>query len=197
MPDVRAQLLNVIDEECLSVGSDFLLSTGIGSNFYFDCKKVTLNGRWLSLVVDLIIDEIRKLPQKPDAIGGLTIGADPIISGVILKDPSIRGSIVRKDRKEHGTKNKIENQLAPGTKVVVVDDVITSGSSTKTACLELQESGYEIVGIIALIDREAGGIDNLSKEFGHAVALFKKSEFPKLQAPSLSANSTTQRAAAY
>ncbi len=176
----RNNLLHLIDKECLTVGSDFKLSTGTDTKFYFDCKKVTLDGDGLNMAVDLILDEINKLPVKPDAIGGLTLGADPIISGVVLKDPSIKGSIVRKEPKEHGTKNKIENQLPEGTKIVVVDDVITSGSSTKTACMELKNAGYKIVGIIALVDREAGGIESLREEFGHATALFQKSEFPKL-----------------
>ena len=116
---LRDQLRDLIDSACLSVGADFQLSTGANSDFYFDCKKATLDGSGLSMIVDLVLKEIDKLPEQPDAIGGLTIGADPIIAGVIIREPRIKGSIVRKEQKAHGTKNKIENQLRQGTKIVV------------------------------------------------------------------------------
>ena len=181
MSSVRDQLRDLIDRDCLFVGGEYELSTGIGSDYYFDCKKVTLDGHGLSMVVDLVSEEIANLPERPDAIGGLTIGADPIIAGVIVRDPTIKGSIVRKEPKEHGTKNKIENQLAPGSKFVVVDDVVTSGRSIRMACSALIEAGFKVIGIIALVDREKNGIENLRKEYGRATALYTKSEFPKLQ----------------
>src|SRR5205823_14302180 len=96
------------------------------------CKKITLEGDALALVADLMLEEIDKLPEHPEAIGGLTIGADFIVAAVILRAsqlgrPTIHGSIARKERKTHGTMNWIENVLAPGTKIAVVDDVLTSG----------------------------------------------------------------------
>jgi orotate phosphoribosyltransferase len=178
----REELLELIDRECLTVGGDFQLSAGSGSNYYFDCKKATLDGRGLNLIAELMVEEIRRLPEKPAAIGGLTVGADPLIAGVIMRAPEMKGSIVRKEQKKHGTQSKVENQLPPGTTVVVVDDVVTSGKSTIAACDELQREGYRVVGVLAIVDRETGGMETLRERYGHAAALFRKSEFPKLRA---------------
>lgn len=178
----------VIEKNCLLADVDISLSTGARSSFYFDCKKVTLSGESLSLIVDAVISVIDDLPEQPTAIGGLTMGADPIIAGVVarayqLGRPTIYGSIVRKEPKKHGTKSKIENQLLRGTKIVVIDDVITSGSSIKIACKEFLAAGYTIVGIIALIDRKAGGKELLEREFGPVHTLFDKDDFPALRSP--------------
>ena len=180
MSNVRYQLYNLIDRDCLFVGGEYKLSTGTVSDYYFDCKKVTLDGYGLKMVVDLVLEEIANLPERPNAIAGLTIGADPIIAGVIVRDPTIKGSIVRKELKEHGTKNKIENRLAPGSKFVVVDDVVTSGRSIRMACNALIEANFKVIGIIALVDREENGIENLRKEYGHATALYRQSDFLEL-----------------
>lgn len=181
-------LRKLIEDECLLTDTNVSLSTGTKSSFYFDCKKATLSGKGLSLIVDAMINVIDELPTRPDAIGGLTIGADPIVAGVIaqsfkLNKPPMQGSIVRKEPKKHGTKNKIENQLLPGTKIVVIDDVITSGGSIRTACEEFKKEGYDIVGIIALIDRMAGGKESLESDFGTVFTLFDKNDFPDLRLP--------------
>jgi orotate phosphoribosyltransferase len=175
-----------IEKNCLLDDVDISLSTGAQSSFYFDCKKATLSGESLSLIVDAVISMIDDLPEQPTAIGGLTMGADPIIAGVVarayqLNRPPIYGSIVRKEPKKHGTKSKIENQLPPGTKIVVIDDVITTGSSVKIACKEFLADGYIVVGIIALIDRKAGGKESLEREFGPVHTLFDKNDFPALR----------------
>lgn len=175
-----------IEKNCLMDDVDISLSTGSQSSFYFDCKKATLSGEGLSLIVDSVISVIDDFQEQPTAIGGLTMGADPIIAGVVarayqLNRPPIQGSIVRKEPKKHGTKNRIENQLPQGTKIVVIDDVITSGSSVKIACKEFLAHGYIVVGIIALIDRMAGGKELLEREFGLVNTLFDKNDFPVLR----------------
>ena len=176
------QLRAYIEQSCLLSNTEIALSAGAQSSFYFDCKKATLSGKYLSLITDAVIAMIDTLPVQPTAIGGLTIGADPLVASVIarayqLNRPPIHGSIVRKEPKKHGTKNKIENQLPPETKIVVIDDVITSGRSIKIACQEFLAHGYEVVGIIALIDRMAGGKESLEKEFGPVLTLFNKNDF--------------------
>ena len=182
----RERLRNLIDECCLITEAALTLSTGTVSSFYFDCKKATLDGECLSLIADAFLEEIAKLPSPPTAIGGLTMGADFITAAVILRAfqeelPTVKGSIVRKEPKKHGTCNDIENELPAGTKVVLVDDVITTGNSIKRAGKKFLEEGYEVVGIIALIDREAGGAEKLSEQFGVPVrAIFKKSDFPRI-----------------
>lgn len=178
----RSRLRKFIEENCLQTDFDGTLSTGNQSSFYFDCKKVALDGEFLNLVADAFLIEIDQLPLTPEAIGGLTMGADFIVAGVIAKahiigHQTIKGSIVRKEPKKHGTKNRIENQLAPGTNIVVIDDVITSGGSIRQACEELTAGGYNIVGIIALIDRKAGGKEALQKDYGDVRAVFDKDDF--------------------
>ncbi|MGC1951287.1 MAG: orotate phosphoribosyltransferase [Gammaproteobacteria bacterium] len=185
MSNSKEQLREMIDRECLTVGSDFELSTGQSSAFYFDMKKVTLDGTGLALIADFILEAIEELPDTPTAIGGLTMGADFIVAGVILRAnqtdrKTTQGSIVRKEPKKHGTRSKIEHELAPGTKIVVVDDVVTSGSSTIKACDEFIAAGYEIVGVLTLVDRGAGGLETLRKTYGHATALFSATDFPRV-----------------
>ncbi|PZN68694.1 MAG: orotate phosphoribosyltransferase [Candidatus Methylumidiphilus alinenensis] len=175
-----------IEKNCLLADVDISLSTGTQSSFYFDCKKATFDGEGLSLIVDGVLAIIDGLPEQPTAIGGLTMGADPIVAGVVARAYQLgrsptHGSIVRKEPKKHGTKSKIENQLPSGTKIVVIDDVITSGGSIKTACKELIAEGYIVVGIIALVDRKAGGKESLEREFGPVHALFDKNDFPALR----------------
>lgn len=179
----RERLRQFIEQECLTLGP-ITLSTGVQSNFYFDCKVAMLNGECVSLIAQEVLREIEKLPTRPAAIGGLTIGADFIVAAVVMKayetsHATQLGSIVRKEPKEHGTRNKIENQLPPGTKIVVVDDVITSGGSITQACDELEQAGYEIVGVISLIDREVGGAEKLRKKY-HVRTLFSLNDFPSL-----------------
>ena len=181
----RETLRRLIDKKSLVVDENFTLSTGDKSSFYFDCKKVTLDGYALDLIADQMLQIIDRFPLTPEAIGGLTMGADFIVSAVIMKAhqtgrKTLQGSVVRKEPKKHGTKNKIENELPAGTPIVVVDDVVTSGRSTLDACDEFVKDGYNIVGIIALVDREAGGMENIRKRYSNVHSLFQKRDFPRL-----------------
>ncbi|NKC10719.1 MAG: orotate phosphoribosyltransferase [Gammaproteobacteria bacterium] len=180
---MRQRLRELVESLCLLEG-DFVLSTGAKSQFYFDCKRATLNGEALALIADEFLHEINRLPEKPQAIGGLTMGADFITAAVVMRaaqtdHPTNLGSIVRKARKEHGTRSFIENELEEGTSVVVVDDVVTTGTSTARAARAMREAGCRIVGIVCLIDREAGGMEALRGEFNVDVrSVFRKSDFP-------------------
>ncbi len=181
----RQRLRDLIDQRCLITGASLTLSTGAPSSFYFDCKRATLHGECLDLITDAFLAEISSFPIYPDAIGGLTLGADFITATVVLESfrrgQPLEGSIARKEPKKHGTKTPIENELAAGARIVVVDDVITTGSSTRQAAEKFQEAGYEIVGIIALIDREAGGAESLAARFGCPVrSILRKRDFSRL-----------------
>ncbi|WP_025772649.1 orotate phosphoribosyltransferase [Thioalkalivibrio sp. HK1] len=182
----REELRSMMDGLCLDTGSSYTLTTGKQSSFYFDCKKAMLNGRALSLISAAFLAEAESLPVFPVAIGGLTMGADFIVAAVIQRAfesgrPMTLGSVVRKEPKKHGTKSRIENELAAGTGIMVVDDVITSGSSTDTACREFIDSGYRLEGIVALVDREAGGLEALQQRYGCPTrAIFRKSDFPRI-----------------
>ena len=181
----RNRLRDLIESLCLIKGS-FTLSTGAKSNFYFDCKRAMLDGEALSLIADAFLEEIDTLPESPKAIGGLTMGADFVVAAVIQRAYQTgrgitKGSVVRKEPKQHGTMNRVENELEPGTQILVVDDVVTTGKSTEKACDELLRENYAVVGIMCLVDREAGGIENLEKKYNVPVrSIFKKSDFPKL-----------------
>ena len=186
MNAAREELRSLVDEKCLTVGRSYTLTTGSRSAFYFDCKKVMLDGRCLSLIADAFIDEAGRLPRFPQAIGGLTMGADFIVAAVIQRafetgKPLVSGSIVRKEEKKHGAGNKIENELAQGTPIMVIDDVVTTGSSTETACDAFIAAGYDVVGIVALVDRESGGCETLARKYGCPVgAIFRKRDFPRI-----------------
>ena len=184
MPTDRERLQHLIEKLCIIEG-DFVLSTGAKARYYFDCKTVTLQGEGLTLIARELLKEIDQLPVKPTAIGGLTMGADFITAAVIMLSHQtggkvLDGSIARKEPKQHGTRRKIENELPAGTRIVVIDDVITTGSSTFKACREFEEAGYEIVGILGVVDREAGGRQALEAKYKHVRVLFKTSDFPRL-----------------
>ena len=186
MNAAREELRLLVDEKCLTVGRSYTLTTGSRSAFYFDCKKVMLDGKCLSLIADAFLEEAGRLPRFPQAIGGLTMGADFIVAAVIQRafetgKPLLSGSIVRKEQKRHGAGNKIENELAQGTPIMVVDDVVTTGSSTETACDAFIAAGYDVVGIVALVDRESGGCETLARKYDCPVgAVFRKRDFPRI-----------------
>jgi orotate phosphoribosyltransferase len=185
MNETREQLKRLIENRCLCTGREFILSTGETSNFYFDCKRITLEGEGLALMSDLMLAEIDRWDAQPEAMGGLTMGADFITAAVIMRAfqtgrTMVHGSIARKEAKKHGTQSKLENELPKGTRIVAVDDVVTSGGSTIKACEEFVREGYDVVGVLAVVDRERGGIEQLRKRYGRATALFRSSEFPAL-----------------
>ena len=187
MNAAREELRLLVDEKCLTVGRSYTLTTGRQSAFYFDCKRAMLDGRCLSLIADAVLEEAGKLPRFPHAIGGLTMGADFIVAAVIQRafetgKPLVSGSIVRKEQKKHGAGNKIENELPQGTPIMVVDDVVTTGSSTETACDAFIAAGYDVVGIVALVDRESGGCETLARKYDCPVgAVFRKRDFPRIE----------------
>ena len=150
---------------------DFTLSSGKKSNIYIDCRKITLHPEGSRLIAKIILEKIKNL--KVDAIGGLTLGADPITSSVVaLSD--IPGFIVRKKEKEHGTQQKIEGHIGKGWNVVVVEDVATTGGSALQAIEAVEAVGAVVVKVISVVDREEGSKEALKNyDFD---PIFKKSE---------------------
>jgi orotate phosphoribosyltransferase len=145
---------------------DFTLSSGRKSGHYFDGKKVTLSPEGAYWVGKAIFDELKEVGI--DAIGGLAIGADPIVSAVALvshlEGKPINAFIVRDERKEHGTKRKIEGHLQEGFRVAIVDDVITAGGSVSEAIEAVEAEGCKVVKVIVIVDRKEGGSDRLRKK---------------------------------
>jgi orotate phosphoribosyltransferase len=165
MEDERETLRLLLKNQSLMFG-DFTLASGKKSNFYFDSKKTTLlpDGAWLT--AREILRLVRKHRIEADAIGGLTLGADPIVGPVAalshVEGPALRAFIVRKEAKEHGTGRRIEGNLTPGSRVIIVDDVVTTAGSTLQAIEAAQAAGHVVVAVICLVDREEGGADKLS-----------------------------------
>jgi orotate phosphoribosyltransferase len=144
----------------------FKLVSGKMSNYYFNCKTVALHPEGMYLIGNLLFERIKDLDIK--GIGGLTLGADPIAYAVAytshLKEKPVEAFVVRKTPKSHGTMQWIEGNVQKGDRVVIVDDVITTGKSTIEAITRALEGGLEIVKVIVLIDRQEGGketIENL------------------------------------
>ena len=159
------------------------LSSGSASKFYFDCKRVTLSAEGSSLVGQVCLAEIERWPERVDAVGGLAHGANPIVSAVVALSGRVNGFYVRNAPKEHGLKHLIENQPPSGTGVLIVDDVVTSGSSLLKAVRAARDAGCHVVGALALVDRNEGGAERIRQEVARYVPLFTKAQdFPDLNA---------------
>jgi orotate phosphoribosyltransferase len=175
---IRRELHGLLADRAFTFG-DFVLSSGRRSDVYFNGKQVTLEGRGLYLVSLLILQRCREL--RVDAIGGLTLGADPIVSGVAAlsgEDVPMRAFIVRKEAKGHGIAGLIEGPpLRRGDRVMVVDDVITTGGSLLMAVDALLGHGVEIVEALAVVDREEGGRAAIEARGLPVHSLFVRSEF--------------------
>ena len=143
---------------------EFQLSSGSTSDYYIDCRATTLDARGAQLVGEVFLDEIREQGWEADAIGGLTMGADPIVVAVAVTSGTMHGFLVRKAEKQHGTGQRIEGFREKGVPVVIVDDVCTTGASTVQAIQAAREFGFEVVGVMCLVERQdAHGRPNVEK----------------------------------
>ena len=156
MSSARDQLLQVLAEKSFRLG-EFKLSSGGRSDYYIDCRTTTLDARGARLTGEVFVEEIQKRGWRPDAIGGLTMGADPVVSAVAVVSGTISGFLVRKAEKQHGTGQRIEGFRELPARVVVVDDVCTTGSSTIQAIETAREFGFEVEGVMCLVEREEAG----------------------------------------
>ncbi len=156
----------------------FVLASGEKSPYYLDCRKITLYSPSFSLVGDLFWEEIRFLNVQ--GVVGMSIGADPIVGAILAKAAEegveLEGLLVRKEPKKYGTKKLIEGNVVPGQRVVVVEDVITTGGSVLKAVKAAGEAGLKVAKIIALVDREAGGRENIESQGYSFLSFFTLSE---------------------
>ena len=161
----------------------FDLVHGGKSNFYFDCKTTMLDPEGAEIIARLVFDKIKDLDIS--AVGGLELGAVPISSIVMLisqlEGKPIKGFVVRKAVKGHGKRAKIEGQIKPGEKVVVVDDVITTGTSTISAIEAITNMGAKVEKVIVLVDREeSDGRQNIQELCPNVESLIRRSEIMAL-----------------
>ena len=181
MSTSRRKLLELLARKSFRLG-EFKLSSGGTSDYYIDCRTTTLDARGAQLSGQVFLEEIREQGWEPNAIGGLTMGADPIVVAVAVTSGTIHGFLVRKAEKQHGTGRRIEGFAEKGARVVIVDDVCTTGSSTIQAIEAAREFGFEIIGVMCLVEREeAHGRPDVEKAAAPApfISIFTANEVRK------------------
>jgi orotate phosphoribosyltransferase len=157
-------LIELVRELALQTGQ-FKLASGKMSNYYLDCRKVTLDSRGANLIADGMLQLMGE--RLPDAVGGMAIGADPITAAIITlagrEGRALKGFIVRKEAKQHGTGRDVEGPVRPGDTAYIVEDVVTTGGSSLAAIEKAEAFGLKILGVLAVIDRLEGGAETLSQ----------------------------------
>ena len=160
-PVIR-ELIGLIESKALKRGT-FRLASGREASFYLDAKQVVLDAHGAMLVGRAILERLRSLGPLPAAVGGMSIGADPITSAVItmagVEGLPLKGFMVRKEPKDHGTKKYVEGPVEPGQRVVIVEDVTTTGGSSLLAIDRVHEFGLVVERVVTVIDRLAGAKD--------------------------------------
>jgi orotate phosphoribosyltransferase len=176
----RDELRELIASRSLIKGA-VTLSTGQESTYYFDCKRTTLNQLGASLVADAFLEIIDRLAEQPDAIGGLTHGADPILGAVMMRarerGRNLESFYVRKEPKRHGTKQWIENPPLEGSNVLIVDDVVTTGTSILKAIDQAEKASCRILCAIALVDRLQGGSEAIRQRCPQYFSVYTIEDF--------------------
>ena len=156
----RAMLVRLLSQRSVRRGR-FTLASGRESSHYVDARLTTMSPEGLAVIGPLALQAIRERGWAADAVGGLTLGADPIAYATalasVVSPPLVRAFTVRKEAKQHGTGRLIEGPMRESDRVVVIEDVITTGGSALRAAEAVQRAGASVSGILALVDREEGG----------------------------------------
>jgi orotate phosphoribosyltransferase len=182
---IKERLGEIILDRSFKYSEDppFTLASGKKSNYYFNCKPTTLDPEGMNLIGAIIFDMLKDTDIT--AAGGLTLGADPIANALSVisyqRGKPIKSFIVRKDIKAHGTKSAIEGSVGTGEKVVIIDDVITTGGSTITAIEQARQAGLIVKMVVTLIDREEGGRENILQYVDNIKSIFTRTEIMKLR----------------
>jgi orotate phosphoribosyltransferase len=156
----------------------FKLVSGRMSRFYVNCKPTTMSPRGMFLTGHLMLDAVTG--SGASAVGGLTFGADPIAMATAfaseLKGHPVKAFSIRKNQKDHGIVKWVEGDIQPGERVVVIDDVATTGGSTLKAIERARSEGLEVVRAVILVDRQEGGLDNIRAHVPHVTAIINRDE---------------------
>lgn len=183
MEENKSRLLELIKKDAYEEDKPTKLSSGEMSYFYVDAKMVTLRPEGAYLTAKILLDVIKD--ENVDGIGGLTMGADPIVGAIAAISYAdghpINAFIVRKEAKKHGKEKWIEGQLPKNARVVVIDDVTTTGTSLLQAIETIKEemSDCKIVKVISLVDRLEGARENLKKEGYNLISIFNREDLRK------------------
>jgi orotate phosphoribosyltransferase len=161
----------------------FKLVSGRLSSYYVNCKPTTLSPRGMYLVGHLMFEAVKDI--HPQGVGGLTFGADPIAMATAfaseLQGTPIQAFSIRKTKKDHGIAQWVEGDLPSGARVVVIDDVATTGGSTIQAVERARENGLDVVRVVVLVDRQEGGLDNIRKHVPDVRALITRDDLMATQ----------------
>lgn len=177
--EARRRLRRLLARRSFRTGT-FRLSSGATSEYYVDCRTTTMHAEGQLLIGRVGLAALKAAGLQPDLVGGLTMGADPV--SYALAHESARGKrpvhafSVRKAAKGHGRSRRIEGCFEPGSSVVVTEDVVTTGASALDAVEAVREAGGEVLGVLALVDREEGGLESLEAVGLRVLALYTASE---------------------
>lgn len=174
----REQLLGIIRRESLLQNRDFRLVSGTSSNFFFDMKKTMFDPEGASLLADLLFEMIRA--DNVDYIGGLETGAIPIIAALCVRswpEKPMKGFFVRKEAKGHGTDQRVDGRLERGSKVILFEDVTTTGGSAMLAVHQARQFQCSILKVISVVDRLEGAVENFGAEGIKFESLFTWRDF--------------------
>jgi orotate phosphoribosyltransferase len=180
MRDARARLLELLRTRSFA-RKRVVLASGRESDFFIDCKQTVLTAEGHVLCGEILFDAVKK--HSPVAVAGVELGGCPLASAVALtsfqRGARIDAIYVRKDAKDHGSRREIEGNttLAEGARVVLVEDVITTGGSTLKAVEKLRAANYEVAGVVALVDRLEGGADNITNAKLALTTIFTRADF--------------------
>jgi orotate phosphoribosyltransferase len=159
----KSALMALVRKLALQLG-DFTLASGNKSKYYLDCRKVTLDSVGANLIADGMLELLGD--DWPDAVGGMAIGADPITAAIITlagrSGKPLKGFIVRKEAKQHGTGRDVEGPVQAGDSAIIVEDVVTTGGSSLAAIEKAEAFGLKVRGVLAVIDRLEGGRQTLA-----------------------------------
>jgi orotate phosphoribosyltransferase len=164
LPAKKQRLLSIIRRRSLLQNRDFVLSSGRSSSFFFDMKRTMLDPEGAGLVAELLFDRIRD--EEVDAVGGLETGAIPIVAALCARswpEKPMPGFFVRKEMKGHGTDQRVDGLLEKGSRVILFEDVTTTGASVMQAAEQARRLDCTIVKIISIVDRLEGAVDNFEK----------------------------------
>lgn len=154
---------------------DFILASGKSSSFYVDARMTTMSPEGLALIGPLSLNLMQNTGWSPDSVGGLTLGADPVALSIsrasVDHPPLVRAFTVRKEAKSHGTGNLIEGPFRPTDKVVIVEDVVTTGKSALQAIAAVVQAGATVLGVLAVVNRNEGGVEAITNQGIKTVSL--------------------------
>ena len=162
--DARARLIEELREHALVIG-EVTLTSGATAQYYVDAKRAILRPAGFRALGELVAEEARA--RNATAVGGMTMGADPVACSALAAGADVKAFFVRKERKEHGLQRWVEGPLLDaGERCLVVEDVVTTGGSTVKAIERIREEGFEIAGVVSVLDRQAGGGEAIERAAG-------------------------------